>query len=252
MLYFDADAAPSYFDDRIFSVWTDHRDNHPAPYFAKINPPPAPPQNVQVAATPPDEYGYRDARVTWNANTESDLNGYELWRRITGVCGNGVWYLRATLNSAATEFVDGLSTVGYGNDCTAEYKLKAKDLETNLSDYSSTVSISFSSLFFKGTTEHPRSVPTTHALREAYPNPFNPSTQIQFDLPEDGFVSLDVFDILGRRVANLVNGYLRADYHTVVWNASNNASGVYIVRLSVTGESGRLAFTKTTKILLAK
>lgn len=232
--------------------WVDNRSNHYQAYVERFVAPPVPPQNVQVAATPPDEYGYRDARVTWQANPEPDLAGYELWRRITGVCGNGVWYLRATLNASATEFIDSLSTVGYGNDCTAEYKLRAKNSVNEFSDYSATVSIGFSSLFFKASPDHARSVPTMYALHGAYPNPFNPSTQINFDLPENGFVTLDVFDVLGRRIENLMNGYREADYYRVVWDASQHASGVYIVRLSATGESGRQPFIKTIKLVLTK
>ncbi|MBI4535354.1 MAG: T9SS type A sorting domain-containing protein [Ignavibacteriae bacterium] len=171
------------------------------------DPAPAPPQFVQVTATPPDPYGYRDAKVTWAPNKERDLDHYELWRRITGTCGNGVWYLLTSeLDASTTEYIDPLSTVGYGNECTAYYKLKAIDLEEHASSYSDSVSIGFGSDMWKVGGEGNESkdnLPVIYALREAYPNPFNPTTQINFDLPEDANVSLVVYDVLGREIATL-------------------------------------------------
>jgi len=67
---------------------------------------------------------------------------------------------------------------------------------------------------------------------ENYPNPFNPTTQIRFALPEQSQVSLVVYDMLGREVANLVNDLLPAGEQTVRFDASNLANGVYIYRLN--------------------
>jgi hypothetical protein len=63
------------------------------------------------------------------------------------------------------------------------------------------------------------------------PNPFNPSTTIRYDLPEAAHVRLTVFDGLGRRVSELVNGQEPAGQHKVVWNATSGMSGVYFFRL---------------------
>ena len=72
-------------------------------------------------------------------------------------------------------------------------------------------------------------------LSEPYPNPFNAQTVISFELPEAGLVSLKVFDITGREVASLVSGHRSLGYHEVVWEAGDNASGVYFVRMSADG-----------------
>jgi len=61
-----------------------------------------------------------------------------------------------------------------------------------------------------------------------YPNPFNASTNISFSLPQAADVRLDIYDMLGRRVSSLVNEYMFAGYHTVVWRPDNLGSGVYI------------------------
>lgn len=74
-------------------------------------------------------------------------------------------------------------------------------------------------------------LPDKFELYNNYPNPFNPTTTIRFALPLEGPVKLSVYDILGRKVADLVNENLPADFHEITWDARNLASGVYIYRL---------------------
>lgn len=95
-------------------------------------------------------------------------------------------------------------------------------------------------------------IPTAFVLDQNFPNPFNPSTQIRFGLPHAAVVKLSVFDVLGREVQSLSNGHFDAGYHTVTWNASDLASGVYFARLSVNAEAGKQSFTKTNRLLLTK
>lgn len=70
-----------------------------------------------------------------------------------------------------------------------------------------------------------------YKLSQNYPNPFNPSTEIQFRIAESGFTTLKVYDMLGREVSTLVNNNLTSGSHTVQFDASNLASGIYIYRL---------------------
>jgi hypothetical protein len=79
-----------------------------------------------------------------------------------------------------------------------------------------------------------------------YPNPFNPSTTITYDLAERSFVRLRVFDMLGRQVAILVDEEKSAGTHTVTFDASKLPSGVYFYRI----DAG--SFGKTKKIVLTK
>ncbi|OIO19095.1 MAG: hypothetical protein AUJ54_06945 [Ignavibacteria bacterium CG1_02_37_35] len=76
------------------------------------------------------------------------------------------------------------------------------------------------------------SIPKEFKLEQNYPNPFNPSTAINFSLAKDGVVSLEIFNLLGEKVATLLNGYKPAGNHSVNFNASNLASGVYLYRIS--------------------
>ncbi len=74
-------------------------------------------------------------------------------------------------------------------------------------------------------------LPTKFRLYNNYPNPFNPSTTIHYELPVEGFVTLKVFDVLGRELAVLVQEYLKAGQYNVTFNAEVLPSGVYIYRL---------------------
>lgn len=87
---------------------------------------------------------------------------------------------------------------------------------------------------------------TSYNLGQNYPNPFNPATIISYQLPQSGFVSLKVYDILGRKVAELVSENQMAGYHSVDFNASNLTSGVYIYRLNVND------FSQTRKMILLR
>jgi len=78
--------------------------------------------------------------------------------------------------------------------------------------------------------ESPR-LPNDFTLNPAYPNPFNPSTTISFALPSDQLVSLEITDIQGREVAQLLNRKLPAGEHAIEWNANSFASGTYIATL---------------------
>ena len=94
-------------------------------------------------------------------------------------------------------------------------------------------------------------VPTEFALHNNYPNPFNPTTTIAYDLPQDGTVRLIIYDVMGREVTRLVNGFTPAGYHNVRWDARNAlgeqvSAGVYFYHL----QSG--AYVKTQKMVLLK
>jgi len=95
-------------------------------------------------------------------------------------------------------------------------------------------------------TKSEKTLPDHFSLSQNHPNPFNPTTQIKYALPKDCWVRLEVFNILGQRVGNLVDGRQKAGYKTVRWDASRVASGVYIYRLQAKG------FVETKRMVLLR
>jgi hypothetical protein len=75
--------------------------------------------------------------------------------------------------------------------------------------------------------------PEEFSLSQNYPNPFNATTIINFNLPVGDHVNIDIFNIMGQKIQTLADGDLSAGPHSVTWNASNSASGIYFYRLSV-------------------
>jgi hypothetical protein len=92
----------------------------------------------------------------------------------------------------------------------------------------------------------PGAIPREYVLAQNYPNPFNPATTISYQLRSAGGVTLRVYDVLGREVATLADGYQQAGSYTKSFDASRLSSGVYFYRL----HAG--SFVNTKKMVLAK
>ena len=90
-------------------------------------------------------------------------------------------------------------------------------------------------------------VPADYSLAQNYPNPFNPSTKIKFYLKQSSKVKLDVYNMIGQKVAELVNQELPSGFHEVEFDASGLASGIYIYRLNAGNK-----FTSVKKMILEK
>jgi len=129
---------------------------------------------------------------------------------------------------------------------------------------SGNLSLAFSLVDFRDSKNHqllveqeevvfdtPRELPSVYGLSQNYPNTFNPQTQISFQLPQAGHVSLKIYNIRGELVRTLVNEAKEAGYHSVIWDGRNQngeevASGVYFYRM-VTDD-----FTATKKMIMLK
>jgi photosystem II stability/assembly factor-like uncharacterized protein len=93
---------------------------------------------------------------------------------------------------------------------------------------------------------HDQPMPASFSLGQNFPNPFNPTTTITYQLPKQSQVKLTIFDVLGREIATLVDGEQTPGYKSVTWNAGNVPSGIYFYRLQTK------EFTQTRKLLLLK
>jgi len=87
-------------------------------------------------------------------------------------------------------------------------------------------------------------IPSCYSLSQNYPNPFDPSTKIQFSLTRRSYVTLTIFDLLGREVATLVSEEHSAGSYNTRWDATGMASGIYLYRLQA-GD-----FVETKKLIL--
>ncbi|MCB0723259.1 MAG: T9SS type A sorting domain-containing protein [Ignavibacteriae bacterium] len=94
------------------------------------------------------------------------------------------------------------------------------------------------------------SIASKFKLEQNYPNPFNPVTNIEFSIPERGHITLEVFDIYGRRVSTLVNGDMNVGNYKTLFNAESQSSGTYFYRLDFNGENN--TFTETKKMIVIK
>jgi len=83
-------------------------------------------------------------------------------------------------------------------------------------------------------------LPDDYAITSAYPNPFNSTLRVGFSLPEAAVVELNVYDLSGRLVADLVSGRIQAGVHTVVFDGSRLASGVYMLRYEAAGHNSQM------------
>ena len=128
------------------------------------------------------------------------------------------------------EGFDGTSTIEFKDIILADSNGKGVDVQAQTYD------ISFSAGLLPVKTE----------LTDSYPNPFNPTTSINYGLQKDGYVEIMVYDASGRLVEELVNQNQTAGYHSITWNASNQASGMYFAKM-VAGE-----VVQTQKLVLLK
>ena len=201
--------------------------------------PPAIPQNLSITESP-DEYSL----LSWTANSEPDLKKYNVYRK--GGYPFVDWAIIGDTVSNSYEDTEVTTTYRHGEDFF--YKITAVDSSNNESSYSNEVEIE--ARLEKSINGEEDVVATEtieeYALNSNYPNPFNPTTQISYQIPEDSFVNLIVYNALGQEVAELVNQHQSVGKYSVKFNASNLPSGVYIYKLQAN------EFSAVKKMLLTK
>ena len=173
-----------------------------------------------------------------------DLNGSKIYFAGTST---GL-YETTKLNGMSTVWVQqGAETIGMVDvESVATRNLDGTVVAGTFGNgvYSSTVTAA------TGVQEH-ANLPFAYALSQNYPNPFNPTTTINYQLPMISHVTLQVFDVLGRVVATLVNGQQNAGAYKVNFNASAYSSGVYFYRIVAQGGDG-VRFIQVRKLMLVK
>ncbi|MBP6671955.1 MAG: T9SS type A sorting domain-containing protein [Bacteroidetes bacterium] len=182
---------------------------------------------VSFLAVPKDN----SVELRWNTASEVNNYGFEIERRLESDRHlEGLQPRRGDNHHAWTKtgFVEGNGTT----NAPKEYSYTDKNLSTGKYSYrlkqiDTDGKISYSHVVEVITG----SIPKVLLLEQNFPNPFNPSTTISYQIPVNSEVSLKIYDAIGREVATLVNEMIQAGYYSLHYDASQNASGIYFVRL---------------------
>ena len=196
---------------------------------------PLPPTDLtQTASYGSPQLQWQHADVTPNWRT-----GYKIYRSLNSQTN---FSLIATTTASVNSYTDVRLILNGGG--TAYYKLTAVN-GTRESIFSNTIDVSIVDI---GKINHFRNQTNgiEYKLEQNYPNPFNPVTVIGFSIKNNSFVTLKVFDTLGREVSVLVNKDLSAGYHQVQFDGSNLESGIYFYEISANG------FRDVKKFILIK
>jgi len=171
-----------------------------------------------------------EVELNWRTATETNNQGFEIERMNVSGSFEQVGFVAGfgtTTEPKSYSFIDSkLKTGSY------TYRLKQIDFDGSY-EYSNEINVDVE-------------LPLEYALEQNYPNPFNPSTKIIYSIPEDGFVKLAVYNLLGEEVATVVNSFQKADRYEVNFNASGLSSGIYVYKIESTN------FSASRKLVLMK
>jgi hypothetical protein len=183
----------------------------------------------------------RQVNLNWETKTEANSNMYEIERAIVSTKDATVtWSTVGTVKAAGT------------STTTSKYSYTDKNLQTGKYQYRLKMIDNDGSFKLSNIVETEIALPKDFALSQNYPNPFNPSTKIDYQVPVDAKVIMEVYNITGQKVVELVNQEQSAGYYTVDFGATKLSSGVYIYRLSANDKATGNNFSSIKKMMLLK
>jgi hypothetical protein len=177
-----------------------------------------------------------NVKLNWTTEAEFNNSGFRIvrmdikentWKEISFVSGHGT-----TNEPKQYSFDDKKLKTG-----TYKYRLKQIDYNSNFE-------------YFDLAEDVKVSPPGNFSMGQNYPNPSNPKSKIDYEIPINGKVSIKLYNMLGQEVLNIVNETKEAGYYTAEFDGSNFASGVYFYRIIAEGNGQK--FTKTLKMMLVK
>jgi len=187
---------------------------------------PSVPQNFDVTIHSTGNQSY--PKLTWNLNTEYDGDAYYIERRKEGQ--QNFSFLTA-VDWNVNQYIDYTIAYAGSGPYIVEYKMRAHDINSHYSNYTGVESVDYGFVWKSGNSNN--DILMDYKLEQNYPNPYNPSTTINYLIKEKGFVLLKVYDLLGNEKATLVNNYQEPGEYSVNFNGSELSSGVYIYSLRV-------------------
>lgn len=186
----------------------------------------------------------RDVRLDWITCSEVNNRGFEIQRRVFNPFTNDYFpWIRSGFVDGHGNSNEQQSYTYFDKKLAAgkyQYRLKQIDFNGNFEYHE----LTNPSELLVGT-------PVYADLFQNYPNPSNPTSKVDFQIPFASKVSLKVYDITGREAATLIDAQMEGGYYTAEFNGANLASGVYFYRLSAVSENGS-SFSKTMKLILIK
>ncbi len=190
--------------------------------------------------------------LSWNANSEPDIDNYEIWKKEN----TGSYSLYATTTD--TYYVDTSEDVisqPEANDKDVYYKVRASDVSSKKSAFTSAIHylVKGDPAWSKNAKSDGQNMTISRfRLAANHPNPFNPTTHISYALPEASIVTLEVFDVSGRKVSVLVKKSQEQGWHYATFDGGTLPSGIYVYRISATGMESGKGFTQAKRMLLVK
>jgi hypothetical protein len=168
---------------------------------------------------------YKQKAINCDVSKEEYLTAISKFDNIIQQNPNSEEAVYAEIDILTTALNLDTTNSGLGKIAGGKYLVKSS------SDYLTKLNNLLQNKFGINSKDQEQIIPKEYSLYQNYPNPFNPTTTIKFDLPKDGLVSLEIFDILGRRITTLVNENRTAGSYEQTFNASSLASGVYVYKL---------------------
>lgn len=201
----------------------------PAAGYSVDNLPPAPPLALQAELNSDNT-----VKVTWRANREVDLSGYLVYQ------SNSPFSDTAQAKLVAMTSDSSIIIEEFSSGAEDHFAIVAEDIHRNRSEMGNIVVLSPT-----GISGDAHGSPSEMRLYPNYPNPSNPFTNIRYVIPEDGPVSLTIYDVNGREIIRLVHGHQAAGEHLAQWDGRDArglkvSSGMYLYRL----DTGKKAMTR--------
>jgi hypothetical protein len=181
----------------------------------------------------------RNVNLAWETKTEKNSDKFGIERNT-----NGAWASIGSVKAAVL------------SNSPKQYSFSDNNLNTGVYQYRLKMIDNDGSFKYSSVTVASVSLPKNFELLQNYPNPFNPSTKINYSLPSDSRVTLEVYNVLGVRVGQLVNQDQSAGYYSVDFNSSSLSksisSGVYLYKITTVDKVSGNSFSAIKKMMMLK
>jgi hypothetical protein len=183
-------------------------------------------------------YANNSVSLKWQTATESNNFGFCLERSSDKISWAEIGFINGSGNSNSTKYYT-YADKNVSGSGTYYYRLKQTDKDGQFK-YLNTINIDI------------KNIPTSYALAQNFPNPFNPSTRIRYALPAESNVTITIYNVIGEKVKELSQGVQPGGNYELNFNASGLSSGVYFYTLHGISIDGKQNFLNTKKMIVMK